>query len=258
MRYPRILLFLLIILTAALRATPARAAEIIPPSPKPHYIVDEAHVLPGSTLTAIDRQLEDFERTTSNQIVVAVYPHMQSDDSIAAYAVRMFQAWKIGQKSKNNGVLLLVFIDDRKMNITPGYGLEGALPDATCKAIIEKEIKPHFKTGDYDGGVRAGVNAIISATKGEYKGNNFTIGDAAFGFLICAFVIAAIVGCIVLQSYRGTIYNNRGNSLWWTLLWMMANSSSGSGSSGGWSSGGGGGFSGGGGSTGGGGASGSW
>ena len=154
------------------------AAEVIPPSPSPHYIVDAAGVLSAATGQDLDQQLQQFERDTSNQIVVAIYPKMQSEDDIAAYAVRVFRAWQIGQKTKNNGVLLLVFIQDRKMNITTGYGLEGALPDATCRQIIDNELKPRFRANDFDGGIRAAVNAIRAATKGEYKGSGQTSGTA--------------------------------------------------------------------------------
>jgi uncharacterized protein len=223
-------------------------------------------VLAPSTLQAIDQQLQQVERDTSNQIVVGVYPKMQSSDDIAAYAVRVFQAWGVGQKDKNNGVVLLVFIDDRKMNITTGYGLEGALPDATCKQIIENEIKPHFKTGDYDGGIRAGVTAILAATRGEYKGTGHTgldyttlIVPGLFIGLIVLLVFAAMISAIF-----GTTYSSQGRVPSWVIPFiLLSNMTSsrrgggGSGGGGGWS-GGGGGFSGGGGSTGGGGASGSW
>ncbi len=86
-----------IFLVVLLLALPAQGAETIPPSPSPHYSVDDAHVLSPATVQSIDRQLEQAERDTSNQIVVGIYPTMQSQDDIAAYAVRVFQAWKIGQ-----------------------------------------------------------------------------------------------------------------------------------------------------------------
>jgi uncharacterized protein len=261
--------WLIFLLFLPLLALPACAAETIPPSPSPHYIIDAAHVVSPPTLQSIDQQLQQVERDTSNQIVVAIYPKMQSNDDIAAYAVRVFQAWHIGQKGKDNGVLLLVFIDDRKMNITTGYGLEGALPDATCKQIIENEIKPRFKTGDYDGGIRAGVTAILAATRGEYKGTGHTRLDYTAlivpGLFIGLIVLMVFAGMI--RAIYGTTYSSRGRVPSWVIPFIYLSSMSSSGRSGGgyssggggWSGGGGGGgFSGGGGSTGGGGASGSW
>jgi len=259
--------WIIFLLVFPLLAQSARAAETIPPTPLPHYIVDEAHVLSAPVLQTVNQQLEQVERDTSNQVVVAIYPKMQSDDDIAAYAVRVFQAWKIGQKSKDNGVLLLVFTGDRKLNITAGYGLEGALPDATCHQIIENEIQPRFKSGDYDGGIQAGVNAIVAATRGEYKGNGSTHLETAgawVGGLFTAFIVLLFVSSLISGIF-GTAYGSSGRTPSWLIPFMMLSSMSSrgggwSGGGGGWSGGGGGGggFSGGGGSTGGGGASGSW
>lgn len=257
---------LLILLVLLLLALPARAAETIPPSPTPHYMVDDAHVLSPGTLQSIDQQLQQVERDTSNQIVVAIYPKMQSQDDIAAYAVRVFQAWHIGQKGKDNGILLLVFIDDRKLNITTGYGLEGPLPDATCKQIIESEIKPPFKNSDYDGGIQAGVTAILAATRGEYKGTGQTHLD--YGSFVIPGIFVLIIALLffagVLKAIYGTSYSSSGRVPSWVIPFIILSNMT-SRRSGGWSggsggswSGGGGGFSGGGGSTGGGGASGSW
>jgi uncharacterized protein len=233
---------------------PVKEGEAIPPSPAPFYIVDQAHALKPATVAEINETLKKFERETSNQIVVGIYSKMQSQDDIAAYAVRVYEAWKPGTKSKDNGVLLLIFIDDRKVRIATGYGLEGALPDATAFSIIEHDIKPNFKKQDYDRGVKAAVTSIIAATKGEYKAQRVT-NEQVLMFILIAIVL--IIYFVVKsqvssgRSYstsRGTFYGGRRSSGW-----------SGSSGSSGWSSGSsGGGFSGGGGSTGGGGASGSW
>ena len=151
------------------------AAEVIPPAPA-HYFNDYAHVASASTASQLEQQLTQFERDTSNQVVVAIFPKMQSESDIADYAVRVGRAWGVGQKgnSKGNGVVLFVFVQDRKMFIATGYGLEGALPDITCRQIIDNEITPRFKQNDYDGGLTDGVNAIMAATKGEYKGTGNT------------------------------------------------------------------------------------
>ncbi len=106
-------------------ALAALGSEVIPPAPT-RYFNDYAHVVPEATVAQLNAKLEDFERATGNQVVVAVYPKMQSDSSIDDYAVRVFRAWKVGQASKNNGAVLFVFIQDRQMFIAVGYGLEGA------------------------------------------------------------------------------------------------------------------------------------
>jgi uncharacterized protein len=261
----RIFQCLLLLASACL---PATAAEVIPPAPK-QYVTDESHVLSQGAVNSLDQQLDKFERDTSNQFVVAIYPHMQSNDDIDAYSVRVFRAWKIGQadKHRGNGVLLLIFTDDHKLRITTGYGLEGALPDLTCKQIIDHEITPRFKQKDFDGGVRAGVNAIIAATKGEYHGTGSTAADKGSGGPPAAVKFLFLFGAVLLVLYvvlksRSRVYD--GNRWWWlwAIVSFLNDISSGGGGGGGWSggggSGGGGGFSGGGGSTGGGGASGSW
>ena len=244
-------------------------AETIPPAPK-QYFNDYAGVVSSTTASQLNSTLEDFERTASSQIVVAIFQKMDSDSSIEDYTVRVAQSWKVGQKDKNNGAVLFVFIQDRKMYIQVGYGLEGALPDALCKDIIEDEIKPHFKSGDYDGGLIAGVNAIIAATKGEYKGNGSTDGDSIFAGRNSGAVIAAIFGILVfigllfVKRSFGHLYGSYGSrGLGWSIVNILLSSGGRSGGGfggfgGGGGGGGGGGFSGGGGSFGGGGAGGSW
>ena len=95
---------------------------------------------------------------------------MQSDSDIADYTQRVGQAWGVGQKDKSNGAILFVFVQDHKMFIQAGYGLEGALPDATAFDITEYRIKPHFRNNDYEGGIAVGIESIFQAIRGEYKG----------------------------------------------------------------------------------------
>ena len=235
----------------------AWGGEVIPPSP-PQYFNDFAQVVPASVAGQLNAKLEDFERTSGNQVVVAIYPKMESDSSIDDYTVRVARAWRVGQKIKNNGVVLFVFIQDRQMFIQVGYGLEGALPDALCKQITEYEIKPHFKTGDYAGGLTAGINAILAATKGEYKGTGVTVGGAKFhrtqgnSKVVIILVMAAFV-LLRLMSSR-----SRHGWLLSSVGWGLSCGGRGGWLGGGGFSSGGGGFSGGGGSFGGGGAGSSW
>jgi uncharacterized protein len=235
---------------------PVLANEVIPQAPT-QYFNDYANAVSSSTASSLNQTLENFERQTSEQILVAVFPTMQSDSSIEDYTIRVARAWQVGQKDKNNGAVLFVFVQDHKMFIQVGYGLEGVLPDALCKRIIDEQISPRFKAGDFDGGLTAGVQSILAATKGEYKGTGATVADGRTrhqsGGSFFTFLLIIIVLLVIFS--RGS-----GMFLPWLLL-------SGSGSNRGWGGGGsggssggggGGGFSGGGGSFGGGGAGGSW
>ena len=244
-------------------ATLATAAEVIPPRPEA-YFNDYARVVSSATATELNRQLEQFERDTSSQILVAVYPKMQSDSSIEDYTVRVAQSWGVGQKNKNNGAVLFVFVQDRKLYIQVGYGLEGALPDALAKRIIENEIKPHLRNDDFDSGLRAGVTAILQAAKGEYKGTGHTVADrSSQPFwptpLIVGFVIFILLVRLLSSAARGTVYTRAGRAVSYGIMsGMFSGGGGGFSSGGGGFSSGGGGFSGGGGGFGGGGAGGSW
>jgi uncharacterized protein len=236
----------------------ALAAEVIPPAPT-HYFNDYAGVTQPATQDRLNRTLEDFEKQSSCQIWVAVYPKMQTDSSIEDYAVRVYRAWGVGQKDKNNGAVLLVFVQDHKMRIAPGYGLEGAMPDALCKRIEDDEITPRFKQGDYDGGLSAGVTAMIAAAKGEYKGTGQTVADSignnlgsTLHRLLPIIILVIIIIIISRRSGRGGGWGGGFGSGW------IIGGGGGGWSGGGGGFGGGGGALGGGGSTGGGGASGSW
>lgn len=245
-----------------LLCTRGMAAEVIPPAPDA-FFNDYAHVVSPGVAQRLNETLKQFERDTSDQIVVAVFPKMQSDSSIEDYTVRVAQAWKVGQKDKKNGVVLFVFIQDRKMFIQVGYGLEGALPDALCKRIIETEIKPRFRNSDYDGGLSAGVSAIMAATRGEYKGTGATAnerGNSSGGPVFIVVVILIVLALLFLsrigRAFTGAGYRRGGYGGW--TIGSGGFSGGGWGGSGGGGGGGGGGFSGGGGSFGGGGAGGSW
>ncbi len=241
---------------AALVASTAYAVEVIPPKPD-RYFNDYAGIVSKESAHRFNEQLAQFERETSNQVVVAVFPKMQSDSSIDDYTQRVAQSWGVGQKDKRNGAVLFVFVEDRKMFIQVGYGLEGALPDITAFDITEYHIKPHFRNGDYEGGLATGIDLICKAIRGEYKGSGKTVAErrgnaSAPGFLFfIIFVIVLIVISRVMRRLGGYGYSSgRGGPIFFPA----------GGGSGGWSSGGGGfgGFSGGGGSFGGGGAGSSW
>ncbi|MFL6521107.1 MAG: TPM domain-containing protein [Chthoniobacterales bacterium] len=236
------------------------AAEKIPPKPA-GYFNDYANVVPKAKALQLNEKLAQFERETSNQVVVAVYRKMESDSDVADYTRRIAEAWKIGQAEKRNGAALFVFVDDRKMFIQVGYGLEGALPDVTAFDITERHIKPRFRTGDYAGGLDEGVDLILQGIRGEYKGDGATVQDksrsSASGCGPLGFVVMLIIILTIIRLGRrrgGFGYTGLGGpfvSSGWGSGWSGSSSSSSSG--GGFS-----GFSGGGGSFGGGGAGSSW
>src|SRR4051812_2308127 len=161
MRWARLPAFLVLLLgTIGL----LRAAEVIPPAPKNHFN-DYAHIVRPATANQLNSELTQFERDTSNQIVVATFPRMESKSSVEDYTVRVAQAWGVGQKDRKNGAVLFVFQETHDVRIVTGYGLEGPLPDALCKQIIENEIVPRFRSGDFDGGLTAGTRAIMAAVR---------------------------------------------------------------------------------------------
>ncbi len=248
------------LIVLCLWATLARAQEVIPPAPQNHFN-DYASLVRPDTAATLDSELTQYERATSNQIVVAIFPKMQSDSSVEDYTVRVAQSWHAGLKGKDNAIILFIFSQTHQLRIQVGYGLEGAVPDALAKQIISNEIVPAFKQGDYDGGVTAGVHALMAAAKGEYKGTGSTVRDGKnhqssliplaifFGFFILIMILRA----------RGSMYQSGGRrSFGGFLPIFIPGGGFGGGGGGGGFGGGGGSFSGGGGSFGGGGAGGSW
>jgi uncharacterized protein len=241
----------------ALLVQAVHAAEVMPPKPAA-YFNDYAGVVSKEAADRFNEQLAQFERDTSNQVVVAVFPKMQSDSDVADYTQRVAQTWGVGQKERRNGAVLFVFIQDRKMFIQVGYGLEGALPDITAFDITEYHIKPYFRVGDYGNGLATGIDLICKAILGEYKGSGKTVAEQrgnvrAPGLLFFViFVIVLIAISRVMRRLGGYGYSSRRGG---PIFFPMG------GGGGGSSSGGGGGFSGfggGGGSFGGGGAGSSW
>jgi uncharacterized protein len=242
-----------------LAAGSAGAVEVMPPAPPAHFN-DYAAIVRPATAAALDAKLAQFERDTSSQIVVVIYPRMQSDSSVDDYTVRVAQSWHVGLKGKDNGAVLFIFAQSHQMYLQVGYGLEGAVPDAIARRIIADEITPFFRRGDFDGGVTAGVNALLAATRGEYHGTGRTVADgrAQGSSLVFLFIIAGIIVLIIVGRSRASVYHNGGRGGVGGFMPVIFPGGGFGGGGGGGFSGGGGGFSGGGGSFGGGGAGGSW
>lgn len=133
------------------------------------YINDYAGKINAQQKQFLEQKLSDFEAQTSNQIFVLIYPSLEGR-AIEEFTHEVARKWKIGQKDKNNGILLAIFVNDRKVRIEVGYGLEGAVPDITAKQIIDNEIKPALRVNNYYKAIDAGITALMQATKGEYTG----------------------------------------------------------------------------------------
>jgi uncharacterized protein len=254
---------------ACVLALQVSAAEVMPPKPA-RFFNDYAGVVPPNVARSLNEQLAQYERDSSNQLMVAIFQKMQTDSSIEDYATRIYQSWGVGTKEKDNGAVLFVFLQDRKMRIQTGYGLEASLTDAESFLIIDG-LKPYFRSNNYADGFSFAVSAMIDATTGEYVGTGKTAFERNQGEGP-DFILWIVIGFIILislmsfyrslrQIKRGYVYGSKGRyQLPGDTPWWGGGSWGSSGGGGGWSSGGGGGssWSGGGGSTGGGGASGSW
>jgi uncharacterized protein len=167
------------VLALALSLVPALAAAAFTPPPRPdRYVTDLAGVMDEARRKALNERLAQFERETSNQVLVYVDRKLPADVPLEEFANKSFRAWKVGQKDKDNGVVFFAFVDDRKMRIEVGYGLEGAIPDARAKQITSGVVVPAFKKGDYAGGVEGAADALVKAARGEYAGTGQTVAEA--------------------------------------------------------------------------------
>jgi uncharacterized protein len=264
--WQRLAAIVIVLLTLIL---PAHALDFPPLTGR---VVDEAHVLDRAQIEELTGKLAALEAKTTDQLVVATVSSLRGT-SVEDYANRLFREWKLGQKDKNNGVLLLVAPTERKVRIEVGYGLEGTLTDAISKFIIETSIVPRFRSNDVPGGIRRGVDDVILVLTGaapEWKQlaatrrpSSAPVDELPWPLIVTIIVILLIIFHVVSfvreirRAQRGG--GRRGDSL--EPSWGSSSGSSGSSSSdfgGGGGGGGGSDFSGGGGSSGGGGASGSW
>jgi uncharacterized protein len=253
---------ILFLAAVSLIATFARAVtpQDLLAHPPTKYFNDYADVIQPSSATYLNDALATFERDTSNQVVVVVFPEWPAELAFDDYAQDLFRAAKIGQQGKDNGVLVLVSIKEHKIRIHTGRGLEGALPDALCIRIIRENFAPQFQTGNYDQGFRRGLAAVLAAARGEYRGDGKTVAQKTarshelngwVALAICILPVLFFVAIVVLAFRKGHMHRIRGSAAG-TGERDTARSSD-SGSSSGDS-----GFSGGGGDSGGGGASGDW
>ncbi len=228
---------------------------------KQDLVQDYANIIDAESEAHLRKTLIAFNDTTSTQILVVTVTDLCGYDK-AKFTYTLGERWKVGQKGKNNGIVIMIKpkeIDGiGETFIAPGYGLEGVLPDAIAKRIVENEMIPYFKEKQYSWGIIAGVNTVMSITSGEFSADEYAKKNSA-GWIPFVFVLFFIVFFVILKSRGASKYAASNNLGFWAALMMMnASNKSHGGSFGNFSSGGGsfGGF--GGGSFGGGGAGGSW
>jgi uncharacterized protein len=221
-------------------------------------VVDGANILSSQTRASLDTKLEALESKTSRQLVVVTVPSLQGYE-IEDYGYQLGRVWGIGEKGRDNGVLLIVAPNERRVRIEVGYGLEGVLTDALSNVILQTQVLPKFRTGDFEGGVVAGADALIeqlSLPDDQAKARvTASAQPQAAPDGSVPVVVLVLLGLWVVLGLFGTITGGPGHrmDLWMLpLLLLMSASSHGRGGRRG------GGFSGGGGSFGGGGSSGGW
>lgn len=244
-------------------------------------VTDLAATLSADQVAALESRLAAFEAQKGSQIAVLIVPTLAGED-IAQFGIRVAEQWKIGRAKVDDGVILIVAKDDRKLRIEVGYGLEGAIPDAIAKRVIAETIAPYFKTGDFFGGIDAGVMQLMRLIEGESlpppAPGSAEGDDAVFGFLVIGGVVGGWLLSVLMSrpAAGGVAAFGSGLAGAWMIgfsplllfiaVFVFVAVASGFRRGSGWSSGGGfggggfggGGFGGGGGGFGGGGASGSW
>jgi uncharacterized protein len=214
--------FLLIAFAAAQIAVPPLKARV----------TDLTGTLSSQQRSALEQTLAEFEARKGSQLAVLMVPSTQPE-TVEQYAVRVQESWKLGRKGIDDGVLLLIAKDDRKLHIEVGYGLEGALPDAVAKRIIDEDIVPRFKQGDFYGGVRAGVDRTMRVIEGEplppprsqlasgtkkFLGFALNNAELLFGLVFVLFMITNVV-----QSILGRFLGSAAiGGVAGFILWLIA------------------------------------
>jgi uncharacterized protein len=264
LRYLLCLLLLVVALPADAQQFPALTGRV----------VDQANLLSPEQEADLTARLQALEQASSRQLVVATVSSLEGND-VADYGYQLGRHWRIGQKEANNGTILLVAPNERRVHIAVGYGLEPILTDALSHQIIQNDILPRFRANDYPGGIMAGADAIIAqlqappeqaeqraleAAQSQQRASSGGGGGSIFPLIFWGFIFLFIILPMLRRGGRGRRYRRRGGMP--VIIWGPGSGGGGWGSGGGgWGGGGGGGFggfSGGGGSFGGGGASGGW
>jgi uncharacterized protein len=152
----------LVLLALAVSVLATRARAAVPPSPD-DYATDLAGVVDAARLAALDQKLAAYDRRTTNQVVVWIDRALPAGAALEEFATAAFDAWKVGQKDRNNGVVFFVFVDDRRMRLELGRGANQVISDALAAEIIDTEAKPRFRQKDYAGGIEGVVDRVMHA-----------------------------------------------------------------------------------------------
>jgi len=267
---PLRLLVRLLLFVALVLSRDVVLAQTLPKQPTPPRLVNDfAGMLSPSENQRLEDKLVAFDDSTSNQIAVITVKSLEGYD-ISDYTVKTFNAWKIGNVKKNNGILLLISQQERKEWMTTGYGLEGGVPDALARRIIDNQIAPAFKANKYYEGLDSATTTLMKLANGEFHdARPRPVAGASDGSIPSGIIVLIIVFIILFFIFRGGGGANQIRSTgfglpWWMMLGMLGSGNRGGGGFGGGGfggdgGGGGGGFGGfGGGNSGGGGAGGSW
>lgn len=190
-----------------------------------HRVTDLTATLSAEQVNALENKLAAFEAKKGSQIAVLIIPSTQPED-IAQFGIRVVDVWKIGRKNVDDGVILIVAKDDRKLRLEVGYGLEGAIPDAIAKRVIAETITPYFKTGDYAGGIDAGVNQLMRLIEGEslpapVKEPGVQLDEGAFMFILFGGLIAGLVLSAMLGRVMGGMLAGLGSGAVVALLFGL-------------------------------------
>jgi uncharacterized protein len=205
----RIIRFALVFVCVLFSTSVARAYKN--PGTPVGYVNDFAGMLSTNTKQYLEQRLTQVEATNSAQVAVVTINSLDGD-TIENFAVKLFEDWKIGQKGKDNGILLLIAKEDRKVRIEVGYGLEGTLTDAQSGLIIRNVITPAFKAGNYDSGVRDGVDAITEVLSGEPLVEQPVSSTTDTGEVIEGFVGFFFFGIMLLQWFVSVLARSKS---WW-------------------------------------------
>ncbi len=200
----------------------ARADVAVPPLTT--RVTDQTGTLSGEAVTRLEAKLADFEAKKGSQISVLIVPTTQPEE-IEQYGIRVADQWKLGRKGVDDGAILLVAKNDRRVRIEVGRGLEGALPDAIASRIVSETITPRFKTGDYDGGVAAGVDQIISVVNGEPlpEPDKKWEPSGGLGNLLPLLLVVVFVASGVLRALFGRLFGSVATGgLAGFLAWLLS------------------------------------
>jgi uncharacterized protein len=210
---------------ALLLAGSAGAEVAVPPLAA--RVTDLTGTLSGEAVNRIESKLANFEAQKGSQIAVLIVPTTQPEE-IEQYSIRVAEAWKLGRKAVDDGAILLVAKNDRRVRIEVGQGLEGAMPDAIANRIVEETITPHFKSGDFDGGIEAGVNQMIAVVSGEplpapdrkweHRGG---LGNMLPLLLVVVFVVSGVLRALFGRLFGSLATGGIAGGLAWLLSHVL-------------------------------------